>query len=49
MRMLPFLVSLREKGDSRLVCNKLDLWGQVVFFFNDRLNNSQLKGFGDIP
>ncbi len=32
MRMLPFLISLTENGDSSSVCNKLDIWGQVVFF-----------------
>ncbi len=39
MRMLPFLIPLTEKGD---------FWGQFVFFLNERLNNSQFKGFGDI-
>ncbi len=47
MRMLPFPVSLTEKGDSRSVCSLLDLWCQVVFFY-ERLNNGQFKGFGDI-
>ncbi len=36
-------------GVKSLRTTELDLWGQVVFFFNERLNNNQLKGFGDIP
>ncbi len=40
MRMLPFPVSMTEKGDS----TRGKLW-----FFNERLNNSQFKGFGEIP
>ncbi len=43
-----FLVSLTEKGDSRLVCSQLDLWGQGVFF-NERLNNSQFKVLEKYP
>ncbi len=49
MRMLPFLVSLREKGDSRLVCNKLDLWGLVVFFLMTGLITANLKVLGTYP
>ncbi len=46
MRILPFL-SLTENGDSRSVCNKLIILGQVVFFY-ERLNNSQFECFWDI-
>ncbi len=47
MTILPFIIFLTVKGDSRLVCNELIIWGQVVFF-NERLNNRQFEGFGDI-
>ncbi len=48
VRILPFLVSLTENGDSRSVCNELIILGQAVFFFYERLNNSQFEGFWDI-
>ncbi len=42
--ILPFLISLTEKGDSRSVCNSL---GSSCGFLM-RLNNSQFEGFWDM-
>ncbi len=47
MRILPFLVSLTEKGDLRSVCNLTRSLGSSCVFFNERLNNSQFEGFGN--
>ncbi len=50
MRRLPFLVSLTEKGDLRLVCNQLILQDQVVFlFFMRGLITANLKSFETYP
>ncbi len=37
VRILPFLVSLTEKGDSRLVCSSDCIFGVKLCFFNESL------------
>ncbi len=49
MRIQTFLISLTEKGDSRSVCNSLDLWGQVVVFLMRGLITANLKFLGTYP